>query len=259
MSVGNRLYKPKTTQETHQIEGEADTAAWIEKTRKLKATTHYDVPYGGGAAVDASELYIDRMLFAEVMGLRSASLTVKVPGMTGSQIIRLWLDHEGVEVACELGDNPADSYPACHSVATADEDAGAEMILGRGRSGYYEDRIKPALERCLQRSVRRIRAGTFRPPPLLWCGPILDDPVPPDPILIRGLRACGVEDAFKRSKSDSSVQYTMGGRICDDCKHYGKPLAGTDGELAPCELVCGMVRWNRQCNLYEARSARKSG
>jgi hypothetical protein len=250
LSVGHYRHETKTVGELKLIEGEADTSRWIERTRRLKATTSYDLPYGGGAAVDASELYIDRQLYAEVMKQRSAPvhLWVTVPGMTGPQIVRAWLRHEGTEISCELGDNPADSYPACHGLATADEELGVEDVLGAGRAKFYEERIKPALARCLKRSVNKIKAGTFNPPPKLWCGPILDDPTATDLILIRGLRAKGVEDAFKRSKTDPGVMYSMGGRNCDDCANFGKAT----GDLAPCRKVCGMVRWNRNCLLWEA-------
>lgn len=250
MSVGHYKHNAKTVQELKLIEGEADTSRWIAKTRKLNATTSYDVPYGGGAAVDASELYIDRQLHAEVMGTSAVAkhLWICVPGMTGAQIIRCWLRHEGTEISCELGDNPADSYSAAHGLATCDEEIGVEDVLGRGRAQFYEARIKPALERCLKRSVNKIKAGTFNPPPRLWCGPILDDPSPTDLILIRGLKAKGVEDAFKRSKGDPEVMYSMGD--CDDCQHFGKAIAG--GDLAPCAKVCGLVRWNRNCLLWEA-------
>jgi hypothetical protein len=244
MSVGHYRHEAKTVQELKLVEGEADTSKWIARIHKLAATTSYDVPYGGGSAVDASELYIDRQLYAEVMKLPM------VPGMTGAQIIRCWLRHEGTEISCELGDNPSDTYAASHGLATCDEEIGAEDILGPGRAPFYEDKIKPALERCLRRSVNKIKSGTFHPPPKLWCGPVLDDPTATDRILIRGLRAAGVEDAFKRSKADSGVDYGMGGRDCDDCVNFGKTIAG--GDLAPCRKVCGLVRWNRNCLLWEA-------
>lgn len=250
MSTGHHKdFERRTPAEFYLIAGEADTAKWLAKPKRL--VTNKDVPYGGGASVDAEELYIDEQLYREIMRDKASPphLHVIIPGMTGKQIVRVTVKHEGTEIAVELGDNPCDTYQACHGMATCAEEDDVEAILGKGKADFYEARYRPALIRCVRRSLNKIRVGTFNPPKKLWCGPYLDDPTPDDRKLIRGFKACGVTDAFKLAKSDPTVMYGMGGEKCRDCQMMEKPKL----ELSPCDLVCGMVRWNRNCERYVER------
>lgn len=241
MSVGHREVEPKSKDDLYLILGEADTSKLYGRTKRL--VTSKDVPYGGGASVDGEELFIDRQFYREMLE-RSP-----VRGMTGRQIIACVIEHEGTEISIELGDNPCDVYGGSHSYATTKEDETADAILGKGGCDRYNAGIRPALDRCLKRSLAKIKAGTFDPPRNLWCGPYLDSPTATDRILIRGLRAKGVADAFKLSKSDPSVMYGIGAQECCDCAMYQSPKA----ELSLCDLVCGMVRATRQCKRYVER------
>lgn len=249
MSVGHLKGIARTKEELLLIMGEADTSKILAKPKRL--VTSYDVPYGGGTSVAGDEIYIDQQLYKEVMWSPKVPrhLWVIVPGMTGKQIIGVWTKHEDTEISVELGDNASDTYQSSHGFGTANEEDDVEAILGKGRAGWYEKKIAPALLRCLHRSINKIRAASFNPPACLWCGPILDEPDAKDLVLIRGLKACNVLDAFKQSKSDDDIQYGMGGRKCEDCKMMQYP----NRELSPCELVCGRVRWNRQCEKFVAR------
>jgi hypothetical protein len=221
----------------------------------VKVDTSCDVPYAGGVSVDGRTVYIDRELWREVMCVPGVPrhLWVTVPGMSGPQIIRCWIEHEHTEKSVDDGDNPVDVYLGAHAHANAKEDETAVSILGKGGAERYNKAIKPGLARCLQRSVNRIRAGTFTPPKDLWCGPYLDGPTPTDLILIRGMKAKGVADAFKASKSDPAIAYRVAGRDCRDCKHMEHP----EKDLSPCEIVCGRVQWNRQCQRWVERAERK--
>lgn len=249
MSVGHLKGIARTKEELQLVLGEADTSKIFARPKRL--VTNHDVPYAGGASVDGEEIYIDATLYQEAMCSPKVPrhLWVVVPGMSGKQLVGVWFKHEDTEISVELGDNPSDTYQASHGFGTANEEDDVEAILGKGRKAWYEKQIAPALKRCLQRSINKIRIGIFNPPLSLWCGPILDNPDARDLTLIRGLQAKHVPDAFKLSKSDSSVQYGMGGNKCEDCKMMQQPKR----DLSPCELVCGRVRWNRNCERFVAR------
>jgi hypothetical protein len=226
MSTGHRS-EAKPTAELYRMLGERDTNDLY--ARAVKLDTEHDVPYGGGVSVDGKTVYIDQTLYAQVM-----SGAVAVRGMTPRQIIQAWIEHEHTEWAVDAGDNPADTYGACHGFATAKEERFVKQ-LGVDPE-RYEAAIRPALDKCARRDPKN-------PPRDLWCGPYLDNPDARDQELLRSFRAKGVEDAFKRSKID--VHYGLGAERCKTCKHFG------GGELAQCQIVCGLVRADRQCDEYE--------
>lgn len=247
MSVGHLKYEKKTKSESYLVLGEADTSALY--ARPFRVDTSRDIPYGGGVSVDGRTVYIDHTLYGEVMCRGPRHLWVVVTGMSGKQVIACWVDHEHTEWSVEAGDNPIDVYAGCHGVATYKEEEGAGRVVGADKVARYEAQIEPGLRRCLERCVNKIRLGTFNPPKDLWCGPVLDDPSPKDMILIRGLKAKGVADAFKASKGASDIMYRIAGRKCHDCKHYHDPKKA----LSICELVSGAIRDNRQCEKWEER------
>jgi hypothetical protein len=235
MSVGHLRGEVKTTGELYLVLGEADTAALYAKP--VVVDTAHDIPYAGGVSVDSKTVYIDRRLYRDVMDGK-----VKVRGMTGRQIINCWIEHEHTEKATADGDNPVDVYTAAHGLATAKEYEAAEAVLGKGKADRYETAIEPALKACEARDPVKV-------PKDLWCGPYLDEPTARDKELLRIFRAKGVTDAFKLSKGDPSVMYRMAARKCEDCRMYERP----GKELSTCELVCGLVRNNRQCERYVER------
>jgi hypothetical protein len=216
----------KSDAELYQMLGEADTASLY--AGKVTLDTSHDVPYAGGVSVDGKTVYIDRMLYRDVM-----DGNVSVRGMTGRQVIQAFIEHEHTEWAIDCGDNPVDTYPAAHAFATAKEERFVKQIGVNPER--YEAAIRPALERC-------VKCDPANPPRDLWCGPYLDDPTPRDKELLRILRAKNVADAFKASKIDAG--YGIGARECKDCRYFG------GGELAQCEKVCGLVRANRQCKWW---------
>ena len=229
MSVGHLHGEKKSPTELYQMLGEGDTAALYARSASLD--TAHDVPYGGGSAVDGKTVYIDRTLYREIMDYR-----VGVRGMTGTQIIQAWREHEHCEWAIDSGANPVDDYLGAHGFATTKEE---EFVKHLGvNPERYEDCIKPALERCAARDPQN-------PPKDLWCGPYLDDPTPRDKELLRIFRAKGVTDAFKKSKMQA--YYGIGGHQCEDCVHF------EGGKLAPCEIVCGLVRFDRHCDWWKAK------
>jgi hypothetical protein len=229
LSTGHLRGEVKTPQELYLVLGEADTSSLYAKSVKLD--TSHDIPYAGGVSVDGKTVYIDRTLYRDVM-----SGKVKVRGMSPRQLIACWSEHEHTEKTIDDGDNPVDDYLAAHGMATAKEHESVELILGKGKADGYEDQITQALKRCMARDPAD-------PPKDLWCGPYLDNPEPRDLELIRIFKAKGVKDAFKHSKADPKIGYGMGGRNCDDCAMYMNP----DKESSECEIVCGLVRYNRQC------------
>lgn len=241
MSVGHLRHEAKDIGELYLILGEADTSALY--ARPVKLDTSHDVPYAGGVSVDGRTVYIDRQLYCD---LRLGKVGVR--GMTWRQIVQCWLEHEHTEKSVDDGDNPVDVYPAAHGLATAKENEAAEAILGKGKADRYEDALEPALRACAARDP-------VNPPKDLWCGPYLDSPDARDKELLRIFRAKGVADAFKLSKGDPTVMYRTAGRKCEDCSMYERP--GKD--ISPCELVCGLVRRNRQCERFVERKGASHG
>jgi hypothetical protein len=243
MSFGHLKFEIKPLTETLKILGEGDTPELFALPYDVDHT--YDWPYGGGNSVDGATVYIDRTLYDEVMrGL------VQVSGMTPSQIIRVWCLHEHAEWAVEFGDNAADDYQPSHEHATTIEEHNVETIL-RVNPQRYEECIKSGLQRCVRRFIK---LGTKANPPRdIWCGPVLDEPDADDKEIIRILRAKGVRDAFKCSKA--AVRYGIGPEECRACAMYGDRDVHLD--LRYCDLVSGLVRANRHCERWVARSKGK--
>jgi hypothetical protein len=229
MSTGHRSNARKTGAELYQMLGEGDTSALY--ARKVALDTAHDIPYAGGVSVDGKIVYIDRRLYRDVIDGRLA-----VRGMSPRQIIQAWIEHEHTEKAIDDGDNPVDAYLGAHGFGTAKEHAFVRLL--RVDPKRYEGAIAPALDRCAKRDPDN-------PPRDLWCGPYLDQPTARDQEILRIFRAKGVADAFKASKL--AAEYGIGAEKCRDCRHF----AG--GKLGECEKVCGLVRWNRRCDWYEAK------
>ena len=219
----------KSVAETFQILGEGDTPKLYGKPVALDVSC--DIPYTGGVSVDGKTVYIDRTIYRKVMDGK-----VSVRGMSPRQLITVWIEHEHAEKAIDDGDNPADAYQAAHGFATCKEE---ETVRHMGvNPKRYEEAIKPALLRCIARDPKQ-------PPKDLWCGPYLDEPTPRDKEILRVFRSKGVLDAFKKSKLE--MNYGMRGNECRKCVHFG------GGELAQCEVVCGLVRADRGCDAWKGK------
>jgi hypothetical protein len=236
MSTGHLRYEKKSDAELYKILGQGDTPQLY--ARKVKLDTSRSVPYGGGVSVDGKAVYIDELLYAEIMCKRwvPQDQWVLVKGMSSDQIVQAVIEHEHTEWSVDSGDNPVDVYVAAHEFATAKEERFVKL-LGVDPE-RYEAAMRPALERCAKREPKN-------PPKDLWCGPYLDDPTPRDKEILRIFRAKGVIDAFKVSKID--VHYGVGARECRDCKMFGPE----SNEMRTCSLVCGLVRANRHCDRWE--------
>lgn len=232
MAFGNLRYETKPEKEWLQVIGENDTAKL--KARPIGLNTSCDWPYVGGTSVSGRTAYIDQQFYREVMDGR-----VAVKGMTPRQIVQAIIEHEHTEKAIMDGDNPVDTYPAAHEYATTAEHHFVKQ-LGVDPQ-YYEDCLKPAIERCLRRAPENL-------PRDVWCGPLLDEPTEEDKRILRQLRAKGVIDASKLSKE--SVRYGMGAHRCEDCTMMQRPAKA----LSQCDLVSGLVRNNRNCDRYVARA-----
>ena len=228
MSTGHRHGARKTDAELYRMLGEGDTSALYAMTITLD--TSHDIPYAGGASVDGATIYIDRKLYREIMDGK-----VAVRGMSPRQIVQAFVEHEHTEKAVDDGDNPVDAYLGAHGFGTAKEHAFVRMLQVDPKR--YEAAISDALDRCAKR-------GPDNPPRDLWCGPYLDDPTPRDREILRIFRVKSVADAFKASKL--AAGYGVGAEKCEDCKYF------SGGTLGPCEKVCGLVRWNRRCDWFEA-------
>lgn len=239
MSIGHLRYERKSRAEVYRVLGTGDTPKLY--ARKLKPVNYsHLIPYGGGISVDGLQPYIDADLYHEVM-----RGSVRARGLSPSQLIKRWLDHEFTEKTVEDGDNPIDSYAPAHEIATGKEEEGVEDF---GRNGaVYEDEIRPGLDRCLKRALKLIGTRRFNPPIALWCGPYLDDPTKDDLRLLSAFRAHGVHDAFKESKI--SAHYGIGAEECRDCEYIQKGR----GVLRECERLSGLVRLNRHCDWWHER------
>jgi hypothetical protein len=241
MSIGHLRYHRKSREEVYRFLGMGDTPKIL--ARKLKPVNHFHtIPYGGGISVDGSQVYIDQDLYREVM-----SGIIRVRGMSPSQLIGRWIEHEHVEKTIADGDNPIDTYPPAHEIATDKEEEGVEDI-GRAPD-VYESEIKPALQRCLKRALNLIGSKRFNPPIELWCGPYLDDPTADDRRLLAAFRAHGVIDAFKASKE--AAGYGIGAEECRDCAHL-EGQCGAVKALHLCSEVAGLVRVDRHCRWWQA-------
>lgn len=236
MSVGHRHAQARTEAELLQVLGEGDTPKLFQKRKAL--STSYDIPYAGGISVDGSQIYIDRTLYKAIMDGRLA-----VRGLSAKQIISAWQEHEGTEWAIDAGDNPVDTYSGSHGFATAKENH-AVKLMGVDPA-KYEAEIFPWLTQCEAR-FRRL-GDKADPPKDLWCGPISENASKDDKEILRICRAKNVTDAFKLPKTD--VHYGIGDEKCRDCAMYQKP----DRDMSQCDLISGMVRWNRRCDRYVER------
>lgn len=235
MSTGNKRGSAKSPAELYQMLGQGDTNELYAKSYRLD--TDHDIPYGGGNSVDGKAVYIDRTLYREVM---DPDGPCKVRGMTGRQIVHAWVEHEHTEWAVDAGDNPVDVYMGAHGFAEAKERRFVQQLGVNPER--YEALIGPCLKRCEARDPEN-------PPKDLWCGPYLDEPTPRDKELLRIFKAKGVVDAFKASKIDAD--YGVGQAECKDCRYFG------GGKIAPCEKVCGLVRWNRRCDWFSPKKGSK--
>jgi len=238
MSTGNLRYEIKGEAELANVLGKNDTPELY--ARAYRVDTSHDIPYAAGNSVDGSTVYIDAVLYREVMDGE-----VYVRGMTPSQIIRAWREHEHAEWAVEMGDNSSQTYPASHGFATASEHKYVgDLPIDPDR---YEACIRAGLERAKRRFIEK--GSSCNPPRDLWCGPVLDDPDKDDRVIIGILKAKGVADAFKLSKSE--VRYGMGPQECRDCGMFG------DRDVLPslrkCDLINGLVQRAYWCERWVAR------
>jgi len=244
MSSGHRHAEPKTPAELSRMLGEGDTPDLL--ARAVRIDTTRDVPYAGGISADGKTVYIDRRLHAEVM-----AGDVRVRGIAPKELIGAWIEHEHTEWSVDAGDNPVDSYGAAHAYASAKENERYET-LGRNPDSVNET-TDAAIDRCVKRDP-------VNPPKDLWCGPYHDTAFTDDgpdgkraKELLRMFRARGVVDAFKESKI--AVHYGMGPDKCANCVHFGRDTAIRkalgNGDIAPCEIVCGLVRADRDCDRYQ--------
>jgi hypothetical protein len=240
MSTGNRVenIRPKTTAELDKELGEGDTPQIMAQS--FRVDHDHDVAYAGGVSVNRKTVYIDAWLYERVM-----SGAVKIPGLSGSQVIGRIIDHEHTEKAIDDGDNAVDVYEPCHAMALRKENDGVDAIAGKGAAARYEAALAPLLKLCQERFLRLDRQAN--PPRDLWCGPYLDHATKTDLKLLNIMRAKGVEDASKLSKF--TVHYSIGADECQRCAMFN---AGT-GPLRKCDLVSGLVRDSRWCDRWEEK------
>lgn len=231
MATGHLKYNEKPEAELLQVMGQHDTPTI--KARPVTVNTSCDVPYLGGMSVSGKTVYIDREFYED---LKSGRLDIR--GMTPRQILQAIIEHEHTEKSIMDGDNPVDTYPAAHEYATTAEH---DFVRKLGvNPEYYEKCLDPFIDECLRKPPQN-------PPRDLWCGPILDDPNAEDKRILRQLRAKGVEDANKKAKED--VRYGMGAERCEDCAMFQKP----NSILSQCDVVSGLVRYNRHCDEWIKR------
>jgi hypothetical protein len=244
MSTGNLRYEIKGEDQLAEVLGKADTPHLY--ARGYRVDTLHDIPYTAGNSVDGATVYVDKTAYREAM-----DGVIYVRGMTPTQIINAWEEHEHSEWAMEMGDNPVQTYPGAHGLATASEHRFVRKLP------IDPDRYEECILAGLKRAKRRfISTGTScNPPRDLWCGPVLDDPDPEDKEIIRILKAKGVEDAFKLAKNE--VDYGVGADRCKQCAMYG------DRDILPslrkCELVNGLVRDNNWCDRWTPRNTKGNG
>jgi hypothetical protein len=240
MSTGHLKYEKKSDAELYKMLGQGDTPKLY--ARPVKLITSKSIPYGGGTSVDGKHVYIDEILYAEIMCRRfiPRAKWVIVRGMSPAQVVHSIIEHEHTEFSVDAGENPVDVYEAAHEYAVAKEHRFVRQ-LGVDPD-YYEAKLKPALDRCLARYPAD-------PPKDLWCGPYLDKPTPRDREIIRILKQKGVVDASKLSKED--VGYGIGEEECRRCAMF--ECLGRD--LSTCSLVSGLVRANRHCERWTAKGA----
>lgn len=246
MSAGHRIEtEPKTIAQVFGALGTADTPEIYGQSYTI--VTNRDIPYAGGNSVDRKRVYIDQELHRQVMAGE-----IKVEGLNPHDFIRAWCEHEHTEKSVDDGDNPFDDYLGSHGIAESKEDWFIEQRIGKDGVKRYNKAIQPFLDDCAKRFLRL--GNKANPPTDLWCGPYLDDPTPEDEKILAILRAKGVTDASKASKS--SAHYGMGGTECRDCKHFAPSISQDRGQLGDCEKICGLVRWDRACDWWTEKGKR---
>ena len=245
MSVGQRGVGEEEELDSGPVElyttlGSFDTPELFGEPYKVD--TSHDIPYGGANSVDRKTIYIDRVLYQEVM-----DGTYKKTGLLPRQIIDLWIIHEHTEIVLSAGNNIVNSYYPAHTRALCMEHEALLAILGtsnrEAKVRLYEETIWPGLVKCYHRDIKR-------PPKDLWCEPLLDDPEPRDEEILEALSKLGVSDARKRGKYE--VHYQPGPRYCKDCRYWNpKALMQEHGKLAACKIVAGTVRDVMHCDYFK--------
>jgi hypothetical protein len=236
MSTAHRG-EPKSEAELNRMLGEGDTPELA--ARPVKLDTSHGVAYGAGSSVDGKTVYIDAKLYREIK-----SGKVGLRGIDPDEIIRAWIEHEHIEWAVDVGDNPVDAYPAAHAFASA-----AENRVYRA-NGDDPDRVNDATRAALDRCIARYPEN---PPKDLWCGPYLNVAFDTDDKkdsarakeILRAYRKQGVVDARKVAMVE--VHYGMSDVECRNCTMYECP----GRKISTCQIVSGLVRDDRSCDRYE--------
>lgn len=231
MSTGNRLEQPKSKAELNRMLGLGDTGELA--ARSFSLDTEHDIPDLGGISVDGKTVYIDRTFVADLKAGR-----VRVPGLSWRQVLDVICEHEHIEWAIAAGDNPVDVYEAAHPFALRAEYNELETL------GADVERVEESLKPSIRKAERE---NPKNPPKDLWCSPYTDQPDADDKRVLRRFISKGVIDASKQSKRE--VHYGFGDTKCRECVMYQQ----TDKDMSPCDLVCGLVRWDRQCDKWKAR------
>ncbi len=225
--------------------GDRDTPRLFEK--KYKVDTDHDIPQGAGNSVDRKTIYIDRILYQEVMDGAFAKTNLEP-----EQIVRLWCEHEHIEKCIVDGDNEVDNYYPSHTRALVAEHKLLAIILGPSIKvrENYEEVIWPGLVRVYHRPIRKV-------PKDLWCAPLLDDPTPRDEEILEQMVRLGVLDANKRTKHET--HYQAGPTYCKDCSMWAPHIISQEhGALATCTAVNGLVRDIRHCDLWMSNEQGKN-
>ena len=243
MSIGQRLENDElieaSVSELYRMLGEGDTPELFQQPFEL--ITKFSVPAGGGNSLDRKRIYIDNILYQEIMDNAYAKT-----GLNPAQLLARIVDHEHTEICISQGDNPVDTYLPAHRRALRREHEGVLAVLGlddaEAKIKNYEKVIWPGLVKCYQRAPKN-------PPKDLWCGVYRDDADDSDESLLEQMARRGVVDARKKSKYD--VRYGIGGDHCRDCSMWQpKVISDMGGNLAACSAVGGLVRHDRQCELW---------
>jgi hypothetical protein len=225
--------------------GQNDTPKLLEQPYRVD--TEHDCPTGAGNSIDRKTIYIDRILYQEVM-----DGAFKKTELTPQQIIGRWLDHEHSEICLSHGDNGVDVYQPCHNRSLVREHEGVLTILRssspaacRKAIENYEAVIWPGLVRCYHRPITK-------PPKDYWCGPLADHPTDRDEEILKRLTELGVIDAPKYSKYE--VHYGFGEKKCEDCSGWFPGLISQEhGRLAGCHRINGLVREGRWCDMWREK------
>lgn len=232
MSAGHPHRRPN---EAHPLElkkllEEPTAAAMLAKPPRMVVT--FDVPDTGGYPVIGDWRYIDSDF---VRAAKSGE--VRVPGMTGQQILQAVLHHEFVEKVLLDSDNDVDSYQAAHEMATLFEH---QFVRSLGVTPKdYERGIAPMIAIVEKKKV-------VRPPLDLDCEPYVDHPDAQDKITLADFVRLGVSDASKVPKESLNYSKGTGNDQCVGCKNWMLKNA----QLSPCAVVSGAVRYDRWCESF---------